>query len=435
MNCLRVFRPGLVFVSLILICCIPELVNAQRHPLKFKTHSGHMVKVSHGTISYDARAIFHLEDPDDILDTSRLNRIIEDHGAVFLFLAMDGRPNLDRYNVYKITPLSAKLVADAILSPIKDYDNDGYLEFGGRDLTEGYGSPDSMYYIPTAYYEVRNGTIHQDVKLTIQKDKEINGLYLPPAKQLDVDGNCCVVIADPAHKRKKTSANYSRQFKKTDMPLISAKPLLSKHDTIFLKKRLSPDDNMIYIEKNRDSKFYKNLLNFDLDDQDGKEYIENLHELNKATKHYSKFKLPPFFKQWISIYEYKDSFYSYYPADFGVTNRRMVTDSTICYSNMDGFFLEAIISVTRPDSRTWNFTVRAENGISRHIIIHIINPQTKLAVWEALPDSISKNTRYHLYVPKEYADKYDMIVNYTTGDLPPEFEFDKTDFERLLEKR
>ncbi len=162
--------------------------------------------------------MLQLKYPEDIIDTGNLNQIIEDHGAVFLFLAEFGGPNLDRYNVYKITPSAATMVADAILSPIKDYDHDGYLEFGGRDLTEHYPNPDSMYYIPTEYYEIRNGEIHTDKTLTIQKDKEINGLYLPPGKQLDNDGNCCVVIPDPRPRGKKTVIKNSPYLEKSYLP-------------------------------------------------------------------------------------------------------------------------------------------------------------------------------------------------------------------------
>src|SRR5580704_8320645 len=78
-------------------------VYGQQQTLQFKTHSGHLVKVSGGTISYHGKALLQLKYPDDIIDTSKLNRIVEDHGAIFLFLAEFGGPNLDRYNVYKIT--------------------------------------------------------------------------------------------------------------------------------------------------------------------------------------------------------------------------------------------------------------------------------------------------------------------------------------------
>jgi len=115
---------------------------------------------------------------------------------------MDGRPNLDRLNAFLIHPTKAILVADAILSAIKDYDGDGYLEFGGRDLTEIYTHPDSMCYVPTAYYELRKGKIHPDGALTRTEDIKINGLYLPPNKQLDRNGFCCKIIPIPGKKHK-----------------------------------------------------------------------------------------------------------------------------------------------------------------------------------------------------------------------------------------
>jgi len=159
-----------------------------------------MISLSKGFILYDGRNIKKIDYPDDIIADSKSNRIIEDHGSVFLFVAIMGNPNLDRLNVFAITPFKATLVADAILSPIKDYDGDGYLEFGGSDLTEGYTNRDSMYYIPTFYYEIRNGKIKPDKTLTRSKDIELNGKYIPEKKRLDKDGYCCVVIPIPKKK-------------------------------------------------------------------------------------------------------------------------------------------------------------------------------------------------------------------------------------------
>jgi len=171
-----------------------------KHLLRFKTAGGHVIKVTKGYILYDSKVIFKIKYDDDILYDDKNNQLIEDHGSVFLFVAMAGQPNLDRLNAFLITPTKAKLVVDAILSPVKDYDGDGYLEFGGNDLTEGYANPDSMYYIPTAYYEIRDGKIIPDNVLTRTKDLAINGRYLPPSKQLDKDGNCCTVIPTPGRK-------------------------------------------------------------------------------------------------------------------------------------------------------------------------------------------------------------------------------------------
>ncbi len=205
-----------MLISAFVWCCSLS-ANAQTHPLKFKTHAGNWITVDHGIIKYNGKAILRRKYWDDIIDTNQ-NRIIEDGGSVFLFLAIDGRPNLDEYEVYKLTPYTAKLVANAMLSPIKDYDGDGYLEFGGSNLTEGYGNPDSMYYVPTHYFKIKNGEIGEDKALTVREDKKINGLYLPPNKQLDKDGNCCTVVPDPARKGKKTIVNNSPYLEKSFMP-------------------------------------------------------------------------------------------------------------------------------------------------------------------------------------------------------------------------
>jgi hypothetical protein len=191
------------YILFLLIFMVTQSVFGQpvKNVLKFKTSAGHVIKVIHGQILFDHKIISKLK-YDDVLYDSKSNCIIEDHGSIFLFIAMFGGPNDDRLNVFLITPAKAKLVADAILSPVKDYDNDGYLEFGGRDLTEEHPNPDSMYYVPTAYFEIRNGKIHADNALTRSEDIKINGLYLPPNKQLDKDGFCCKVIPMPGRKHK-----------------------------------------------------------------------------------------------------------------------------------------------------------------------------------------------------------------------------------------
>ena len=189
-----------VLVLLITIATLSGFQLPVKNIISFKTASGHVIKVVNGQILYDTKSIFKIKYGDDILYESKSNRLIEDHGSIFLFIAMAGKPNLDRLNAFLITPTKATLVVDAILSPIKDYDNDGYLEFGGRDLTEMYPDRDSMYYIPTAYYEIREGKIHPDNSLTKSEDIKLNGLYLPPSKQLDKDGNCCKVVPTPGRK-------------------------------------------------------------------------------------------------------------------------------------------------------------------------------------------------------------------------------------------
>lgn len=185
----------------LLTCLFCSSFDSQsKKQLIFKIAKGHVVKVSESIITYDGKPILKMK-YDDLIYGDKANRIIEDHNTTFLFLAIDGSPNINRFEVYEVTANSAKLVADAILSSIKDYDGDGYLEFGGQDLTEVYPNPDSMYYVPTAYYQIKNGRITPDDKLTKETDIKINGVYLKPSMQNNTNGNCCKVIPVPRKRR------------------------------------------------------------------------------------------------------------------------------------------------------------------------------------------------------------------------------------------
>jgi len=216
---------------------------------------------------------------------------------------------------------------------------------------------------------------------------------------------------------------------------LGLKQTSKPEDTIFLLKKTGKDyRHIIYVEKNRRSAFYTKLLDFKMDEQDTNSYIQNCRAFNKDLhKPVQKFKLSGLARQWLPVYSYKHKYYLYYPGDTGLENRKMITDSTICYSNMDGWFPEQMLSVKQPDNKTWAFGTSPGNAFKPTLTVHIIDNETKLTVWE--DDNRSAAYRFGLYVPRDYAAKFDMIVNHTNGDLPDEFEFDKIDFKALLKGR
>ncbi|MES2063836.1 MAG: hypothetical protein V4456_18065 [Bacteroidota bacterium] len=197
------------FVLLLTFTSLSAFQSSVKNALRFKSATGHIIKVYKGGIFYDEKLIHNIKYPDGIIYKSKYNRLIEDHGSMFLFIGMMDNPNLDKLIVFRITSTKATPGESAILSEIKDYDKDGFLEFGGRDLTEAYPNPDSMYYIPSAYYEIRNGEIRTDNSLTKSEDIKLNGLYLPPNKRFDNDGNCCKVVPAPVRKHKLHSQTQS----------------------------------------------------------------------------------------------------------------------------------------------------------------------------------------------------------------------------------
>lgn len=189
------------YLILVIAIGLVAFMSPEKQSLRLKTSKGAVIKVIKDHILYNGKKIATLKYFEDVLWEDKANRLIEDHNKTFLFLAMDGSPSALRLNVFLITSKKATMVADAILTPIKDYDRDGYLEFGGAEFTEAHPHPDSMYYVPNAYYEIRKGEIIPERALTISQDIKINGIYLTPSKQPHKDGSCCRVILKPKRKQ------------------------------------------------------------------------------------------------------------------------------------------------------------------------------------------------------------------------------------------
>ncbi|PWS31557.1 hypothetical protein DF947_13280 [Pedobacter paludis] len=80
-------------------------------------------------------------------------------------------------------------------APFTDIDNDGFLEYGGFDVNEVPQSPDSIYYNPSEFYEIKFGKIMFDSALTKRMDIKINGMHL--SSFLDKSGNCCIILKKP----------------------------------------------------------------------------------------------------------------------------------------------------------------------------------------------------------------------------------------------
>lgn len=176
----------------------------QKEKVILKTKSGDIVSIMNDKIYYNSKAIS--EPISEIIYNSKYNRIIEDGNSMFLFIEVDDRPNYNMLEVYNLTKQKATKLLEAVYNDrsqgskndhisLTDIDNDGYLEFGGFGINEGYDNKDSMYYNPSRYYEIRNGKITLDSVLTKKMDIKMNGVYLK--KPLDKNGNCCIVVRRP----------------------------------------------------------------------------------------------------------------------------------------------------------------------------------------------------------------------------------------------
>src|SRR5690348_16970130 len=158
-----------IFLPLLLILCSWQ----SKDKIVLKTHSGDTISIISGKIYFNNQLISRTI--DDIIYRSKYNRLIEQNSSALLFLEIDGSPNLNEIEAFKVTPKKAIKLVDCVYNdktqgigpaPFTDMDKDGKLEFGGFDLTEYYDSKDSMYYNPSKYYKISDGTIKFDSALT-----------------------------------------------------------------------------------------------------------------------------------------------------------------------------------------------------------------------------------------------------------------------------
>ncbi|MFA6247086.1 MAG: hypothetical protein WC615_09095 [Mucilaginibacter sp.] len=205
-------------------------------------------------------------------------------------------------------------------------------------------------------------------------------------------------------------------------------------DTTFLLKEAKKGFyHAVFIEKNRESKVYKRLLDFKYDHYDSIAYNENYKILKvKFKKPLKKYDVASLGQDWLPLYAYKGKYYLYAPSDWGNTGRRRLTDSTLTYWSIDGPDLKPLLNFKKLSESKYTLTSQPFYQFVKksNINIYIIDTKNKVAVWEdtALP----ADYRYGLYVPLQYAQNFDMVHNYCKTDKMPEFVFDKIDFKALI---
>jgi len=252
---------------------------AQTHPAKeltFHSDQGLAIKVHKGVIAVNNKDLYKLRF-DDIIYSSKRDRLIRDGGSTFLFLEIDGRPNRDMLYAFKISANRVDSVANAVSSDIWDMDGDGYPEFGGTDLNEAHPSEDSMYYLPSSYFEIRNGRISYDSAFSEETDLRINGVYL--SHPADVNGSCCTTIVKPG-KRKVTNFPLTHPLilsERTDGPA-------NVRDTINGKLLFQLDSNVPVYTSDTVHKWQRIALNVYISKETSRSHV--LHARSKLYNEY-----------------------------------------------------------------------------------------------------------------------------------------------------
>ncbi|MDP2388634.1 MAG: hypothetical protein Q8M29_19840 [Bacteroidota bacterium] len=210
------------------------------------------------------------------------------------------------------------------------------------------------------------------------------------------------------------------------------------NDTTFILREFQGESKIyhaIYIEKSSKAKKSKWLMDFIFDKSDKEALLENLKSQKEeaAVKKLKKHNLQGLPKNWLPVYQYHKNYYLYAPSDWGNAGKRILSDSLLINWYMDGPYPELLQSVTKENASTFviKYKDNEEGKEDQTLVIHIIDPKIKLAVWE-YPSNDGGPAYYRLYIPVAAAPNFDMVVNHCELQKQMEFKFDEIDFKKLL---
>ena len=205
---------------------------------------------------------------------------------------------------------------------------------------------------------------------------------------------------------------------------------VGKDTTFIFKDTVDGEVQSIFIDNNKDSKFYDRISHFKFQhfDKDSYKYSTDYFKEQKLTLNKAKPVLP--WTNWVTLKLYKGQFYAYHPCDFLFHFRQSVNDTTFVDWTGEGPVANKILEQKKIDSKTYEFKLTGIYEQDRKIIIHIIDFKKGIAVFEQITNGTDK--RYYLMIAADKISSVPIIVNYCPTQKQTELQFDETDFKTLL---
>lgn len=204
-------------------------------------------------------------------------------------------------------------------------------------------------------------------------------------------------------------------------------------DTIFISQHVTEHAaHKVYILSSTPSETYNKLADFSFKEYDSIAY-EQLRQYVVKDKpaafqqHHDLLGLPT---KWLPLYPYKQQLYLYSPCDWGYLNRRLLNDSALVSYISDGPSPAPIDRIQKVDQKTYHIDLKNDiGGAFKALHIHVLDSNTFLSLWEY--QNSDNQSYFQVYIPKEHAQHYPILVNECIGDLEDEFMFDNIDYDSL----
>jgi len=205
-------------------------------------------------------------------------------------------------------------------------------------------------------------------------------------------------------------------------------------DTVFLLKE-SDDSNYhaIFIDTLKKSEYYTLISDFEFGQFDKDGYDYSLEYLRDKKIKLTKNKISDIAKKWIVLKYYKKQFYNYCPSDFYTHFKVSITDTTFIDYSGEGPSASKINTYKKLNEKTFLFSLTSIEKPKRNLIIHIIDKQNGIAIFEE--HNMGKDKQYYLMIDASKFRQLPIIVNYCVTQKQMEFNFDNPDFKQLLRMR
>lgn len=205
---------------------------------------------------------------------------------------------------------------------------------------------------------------------------------------------------------------------------------VGKDTTFIFKDRVDGELQTIFIDNKKDSKFYDSISHFNFQhfDNDSYKYSTDYFKEQKLTLTKTKPVIP--WKNWVTLKQYKGKLYVYHPCDFLFHFRQSVNDTTFIDWTGEGPVANKIIEQKKIDSKTYEFKLTGIYDHDRKIIIHIIDLNKGIAVFEQINSGTDKI--FYLMIAADKIKSVPIIVNHCPTQKQTELQFDEPNFKTLL---
>jgi hypothetical protein len=213
----------------------------------------------------------------------------------------------------------------------------------------------------------------------------------------------------------------------------------AKNDTTFLlKENIDGELHTIFIDDNKNSKYYGPVSNFKfgedgMSEDDRVSYKLSLDYLMANGRALArKTPIVPW-KAWVTLKQYKGKFYAYYPCDFYFRFSHSVNDTTFIDWTGEGPVANRIIYCKKIDLKTFEFQLDGINEKARNLKIHVIDEKRGIAVFEQRKSEFG--LEYYLMIAAEKIRSVPIIVNYCPTQKQTEFKFETPDYKSMLKSK